>query len=91
VFCECIFPFILYSLGETFVTRKVTRGVAKIHLGLMETVCFTDKCDIHCFVDGVIYLKPCTLILIHLGPAVGQCYILVIDDRIHWAHLTDVH
>ncbi|XP_065915246.1 GDP-mannose 4,6 dehydratase-like [Dysidea avara] len=24
--------------GETFVTRKVTRGVAKIHLGLMETI-----------------------------------------------------
>jgi len=29
---------LLYFLGETFVTRKITRAVAKIHLGLQENV-----------------------------------------------------
>ena len=28
----------LFSLGETFVTRKITRAVAKIHLGLQQEV-----------------------------------------------------
>jgi len=27
-----------YFLGETFVTRKITRAVAKIHLGLQDKV-----------------------------------------------------
>ena len=32
----------LHTVGETFVTRKVTRSVAQIHLGHMESVSASD-------------------------------------------------
>lgn len=30
---------VIFNSGETFVTRKITRAVAKIHLGLQDKVC----------------------------------------------------
>lgn len=36
--CETFFSYIFNLLGENFVTRKITRSVAKIHLGQQEFV-----------------------------------------------------
>ena len=42
------FHFYILFAGETFVTRKVTRGVAKIHLGLMDTVSLYEAHTLFC-------------------------------------------
>jgi len=36
-----------FCVGETFVTRKVTRSVAQIHLGHMQSVSVNDMSYIH--------------------------------------------
>ena len=34
---------VLFSVGETFVTRKITRAVAKISLGLQDEVIISEQ------------------------------------------------
>ena len=65
-----------YFLGENFVTRKVTRSVAQVHLGHRESV----SLQLHCsFVNNFIF-KNIFLVQFSLGN---------LESQRDWGHAKD--
>ena len=66
-------------LGETFVTRKVTRSVAQIHLGYMESVS-----------HSLVLLVPWRCVMLRvLSPLLCQFKLGNLDAKRDWGHARD--